>query len=268
MASGAVRGPTRPIPRRSGSKRRQPPKRVTRLSGIRERLPSWRPTRRFAIVAAIVLAALAAGYMLWFRDSSLVAIERAEITGANLSPEVEADLSNAARGLSTLHLDRGALEAAVADDPTVIGLKIDTDFPSAVTIDVQSRTPAGWVDADGGALVSADGTVLESGVERPEGIPQIESDGEGLGGRAAGAALASARVLGAVPGPLQSAVESARMDEEYGVVVEVTGGIDLRFGDPANADQKWRAASAVLADPSLTSATYIDLSVASRPVVG
>ena len=42
--------------------------------------------RRWLVVAAIVAAALLAGYMLWFRDSSFVAVERVDITGSNLSP--------------------------------------------------------------------------------------------------------------------------------------------------------------------------------------
>jgi len=231
-------------------------------------LPSLQVTRRWLVVAVVVAAALFAGYMLWFRDSSFVAVKQVDVTGSNLSPEVEGRLSEAGMGLSTLHLDRSALDAAVADDPSVVALKIQTDFPHGLTIDVQSRTPAGWLDVDGGALIAADGTVLGTGVEQPDGLPKIEADEADLNGRASGAALAAARVLGAAPGPLQPQVDNAKVDDEHGVVVEVTGGIELRFGDPGNADQKWRAASAVLADPSLTSATYIDLSVPSRPVVG
>jgi cell division protein FtsQ len=221
------------------------------------------------IVAVILAVAVIAGYMLWFRDSSFVAVERVDVTGADLAPNVEAQLSDAALGLSTLHLDRSALEAAVADDPTVIALKIDPDFPHGLTIDVESRTPAGWLAGDdGGALIAADGVVLDTGVDQPDGLPAIEADPADLGDRAAGQALAAARVLGAVPGPLQPQVTDARVDDDHGVVVEVTGGIELRFGAPREAEQKWRAASAVLADPDLTSATYIDLSVPSRPAVG
>ena len=60
----------------------------------------------------------------------------------------------------------------------------------------------------------------------------------------------------------------ASVDDRHGVVAELNGGIELRFGAPGSADQKWQAAATVLADPKLTSATYIDLSVPSRPVVG
>jgi cell division protein FtsQ len=230
-------------------------------------LPSWPRLRAWLIAAVLIGAALLAAYMLWFRDSSLVAIEEVEVTGADVPPGVAAELTAAATGLSTLHLDRDAIEAAVADDPSVAGLKIDTHPPHAITIDVESRPPAGWIEAGGGVLVAADGTVLASGVEHPDGVPEIDGaapDGE----RAGGAELASAKVLGAVPGPLREQVVEARVDDEHGVVAELTGGIELRFGSPAAAVQKWRAAAAVLADPKLTSATYVDLSAPSRPVVG
>lgn len=228
---------------------------------------SWPRIRNRLIVAGLVLAALAAAYLLWFRDSSLVAIENVRVTGADVAPGVADRLTAAATGLSTLNIDRAAIESAVADDPSVVGLKIDTDFPHAVTIDVQGREPAGWLDADGGTVVAGDGIVLATGVERPDGIPEIAAAGS-IGDRVEGSELAAARVLGAVPGPLQPQVAKAYVDEGHGVVAVLDGGIELRFGSPANADQKWRAAASVLADPNRTSATYIDLSAPLRPVVG
>ena len=37
---------------------------------------------------------------------------------------------------------------------------------------------------------------------------------------------------------------------ESGVDVELRSGIELRFGDASRAIEKWKAAAAVLADPS------------------
>jgi cell division protein FtsQ len=243
--------------------------RAARLIPRRPRvaLPSWPRLRVWLVAIVLVAAALLAAYMLWLRDSSLVAIEKVEVTGADVPSGVAAELTAAATGLSTLHLDRGAIEAAVADDPSVAGLKIDTHFPQGITIDVESRPAAGWIESGGGILVAADGTVLASGVERPDGMPEIAGEAPG-GDRVAGAELAAAKVLGATPKPLREQVAEASVDGEHGVVAELDGGIELRFGSPTAADQKWRAAAAVLADPELTSATYIDLSAPSRPVVG
>lgn len=243
--------------------------RAARLIGGRPRAApsSWKRLRTGILLALVAAAALLAAYMLWFRDSPFVAVEEVEVTGADVPPAIAGELTTAATGLSTLHLDRDAIEAAVAGEPSVAGLKIDTHFPHGITIDVESRPVAGWIDADGGTLVAADGTVLETGIERSDGVPEIVGDAPD-GDRAADAELAAAKVLGATPGPLRGQVVEAGVDGEHGVVAELTGGIELRFGTPAAADQKWRAAAAVLADPELTGATYIDLSAPERPVVG
>ncbi len=224
---------------------------------------------RWLLVGLLVAIVLVAGYFFWFKGSSLVAVEDVEVTGVDVSPSVAARLENTALGMSTLDLDRGALEAAVADDPSVVGLKMETDFPHGLTIDVQSRRAVGWWDVDGGTVVAADGVVLTDGIDRPDGVPVIEADAEGeTGERVKGPALALAKVLGGAPQPLLELSEKAWMDGEIGPVVEVEGGIELRFGDPSSAAAKWRAAASVLADPELTSARYIDLSAPTRPAAG
>jgi cell division protein FtsQ len=243
---------------------------VGRLSLPRlPRAPQWRTTRRWLVVALVLAAALAAGYFLWFRDSSLVAVEQVEVVGAEGEPGVEAALVAAADEMTTLNVDQGALEAAVADDPSVLSVSATADFPHGLRITVDSRRPAGFVPGED-AIVAADGVVLELGAEQPEGLPLIDAE-DGIpaaGERIEGADLILARVLGAVPEPLQEQTTGAHMDGEHGPVVEIGEGIELRFGDPAQAERKWAAAAAVLADPGLRSAVYIDVTVPTRPVVG
>ena len=71
---------------------------------------------RIALLLALVaVPALAAGW-LWLRDSSLVAVERVQVSGVH-GPEaqaIDAALVGAARHMSTLDVHRGALRAAVA----------------------------------------------------------------------------------------------------------------------------------------------------------
>ena len=73
-------------------------------------------------------------------------------------------------------------------------------------------------------------------------------------------------MLGAAPAPLRPCIESSRYGES-GVDVELRSGIELRFGDASRAAEKWRSAVAVLADPSITAADYVDLHSPSRPTV-
>ena len=85
-------------------------------------------------------------------------------------------------------------------------------------------------------------------------------------GHLAGPALQQARVLGAVPAALRPYVERSYYGES-GVDVVLTSGIELRFGDASQAALKWKAAAAVLADPSTTALDYVDLHAPNRPAV-
>jgi hypothetical protein len=86
-------------------------------------------------------------------------------------------------------------------------------------------------------------------------------------GRLAGPVLQQARVLGAAPATLRPYIESSYYGES-GVDVMLRSGIELRFGDASQAAAKWKAAAAVLADPSIAALDYVDLHAPRRPAVG
>jgi hypothetical protein len=87
------------------------------------------------------------------------------------------------------------------------------------------------------------------------------------GGHVRGPALEQVRVLAAVPDQLRPYVEGSYFGES-GVDVNLTTGIELRFGDDSQAGRKWRAAAAVLADSSITALDYVNVIVPSRPTFG
>jgi cell division septal protein FtsQ len=95
-------------------------------------------------------------------------------------------------------------------------------------------------------------------------LPRLPLDEIPKGGKVRGTALEQVRVLSAVPDDLRRYVEASYFGES-GVDVTLTTGIELRFGDATQARQKWRAAAAVLADPSVTALDYVDLHAPSRP---
>jgi cell division septal protein FtsQ len=235
------------------------------------RLPDWRTLKRRLIVTGLILCILAAAYWFWFRGSSFVAVEDVKIEGAEQAPQIESALRGAAEGQSTLDFDMAALEQAVAGDPLVGDIAVEADFPSGVLIDVELRTPAGYLGAEG-AVVAGDGTVLERVGERPEGVPSIELEdkeaGAVAGDAATGDALAASKVLGAAPQALAVQINEAAVGGEFGVTVDIGPGLELRFGSPSEAALKWRAAAAVLASPKFDGAAYLDLSVPKRPVAG
>jgi hypothetical protein len=116
--------------------------------------------------------------------------------------------------------------------------------------------------------VAADGRLvrwLPLPAEPP--LPRLPLEAPPKGGRVRGSVLEQVRVLAVVPPALRPYVESS-YNGESGVDVNLTTGIELRFGDDSQARRKWRAAAAVLADPELSSLDYVDLQAPSRPSWG
>ena len=221
---------------------------------------------------AILATTLAAGYFLWLRDSSLVAVTNVDVVGVRSGDpsRIRADLTAVAESQTTLHVDAAAIEAAAAAYPTVESVDVDPNFPHGMRIEVTERPPAMLIEADGEEVAAAgDGTLL-TGVEVPDpkGLPVLEVGHLPSGTTLEGDPLQQALVLGAAPPPLRPLIETVRTHDEYGVEVELRGGIPVRFGSGSGAEEKWAAAAAVLADPKLDALTYLDVRVPERPAAG
>jgi hypothetical protein len=116
--------------------------------------------------------------------------------------------------------------------------------------------------------VSADGEIVRFlAVPTEPPLPRLPLEEVPSSGRLAGPVLAQARVLGAAPRQLRPYLERSYYGET-GVDVILTTGIELRFGDASQAQRKWRAAAAVLADPQITALDYVDLHAPARPSYG
>lgn len=98
-------------------------------------------------------------------------------------------------------------------------------------------------------------------------LPVLPTSEPPKGGRLAGPMLQQVRVLGAVPPALRPYVAGSYYGES-GVDVELTSGIELRFGDASQAQRKWRAVAAVLADPTITALDYVNVIAPSRLAYG
>ena len=232
-----------------------------------------RPRLRTVLIAVpLVVAALAAGYFAWFRNSSLVAVSDVRIEGVTIDAErIDAALTDEAESMTTLNFDAARLEAATGVFPTVAAVDADPDFPSGVVIHVTERRPALLVNAGGDVVpVAGDGTLLR-GLElgdAADSLPQIDVSDLGGVTRLSGAPLAQAQIAGAAPQELRPLIEGISYDEDRGVEVTMSGDIPIRFGTGGAAAEKWAAAAAVMADPHLKSLTYLDVRVPERPSVG
>ena len=123
-------------------------------------------------------------------------------------------------------------------------------------------------EGEGAVLVASNGEVIRWSY-RPQHLhlPALPLGEPPKGGRLKGTALEQAEVLGAVPPGLRRFLASSRYGES-GVDVELTSGIELRFGDSSQAARKWKAAATVLADRSVTTLSYVDLHAPSHPAYG
>jgi hypothetical protein len=116
--------------------------------------------------------------------------------------------------------------------------------------------------------VAANGAILAWLPPPKEGsLPQLPLETPPESPRLQGQMLKQALVLGAAPVVLRPYVERSYYGES-GVDVLLDSGVELRFGDATGAARKWRAAAAVIADPSVTTLDYVDVHAPSRPAIG
>jgi cell division protein FtsQ len=235
--------------------------------GIRA-LPSLPPRfKRRLLIALAVCLVLAVGYRFWLRDSSLVTVEKVQVTGLTTkdAPRVRAALASAAHTMTTLHVRHEVLEQAIAAYPVVKALDVRPDFPHGLTIHVIEYRPAALV---GGLPVAGDGTILR-GIPVEGSLPKIETRGTLHGNHLTeAAALHAARIAGTAPAALRPRLELIETRAQDGIVVQMRDGPELIFGDATRAHAKWIAATRVLADPEAEGASYIDVRLPGRPAAG
>jgi cell division septal protein FtsQ len=246
--------------------RRVSPRRLAGLA-LRQLSPHIKRRLLALLVASIALAAV---YQLWFRDSALVEVQRVQVSGLTTADakRVRAALTSTAKTMTTLHVDRGALDRAVESYPVVRALDVQPDFPHGLQIDVIEYQPAAIAVAGGVRVpVAGDGTILR-GVSMDGHLPSIEVEGA-IGSKSLDdpTARGAAAVAGAAPAVLRTRIDNVEHTGE-GFVANLRDGPELIFGSPARLRAKWAAAARILADLEARGATYLDLRLPGRPAVG
>ena len=230
---------------------------------------SARSKRRLLGLAAVLLL-LATVYFTWFRDSSFVAVEEVTVTGVVTEDgaRIRARLVDAARQQSTLHVDEEALMRALPAGAAVADLRVTTDFPHGMRIEVVQHPPVAVLVAPGRRIaVAADGSLLK-GV-RSSSVPSIVVGALPRRGRLGrGRALRLVSAASATPTALRSRVERIRQLPGKGLVAYLERGPQVILGDASSLNSKWAAAAAVLADGASRGAAYVDVSIPERPVAG
>jgi len=238
-----------------------------RRAVLRPRLPRLAPRTVAALVAVL---ALAGGGWIWVRHSSLVAVKRVTVIGVSgpPPPPIRAALVSEARTMTTLDVQLSHLRTAVSPFPVVKRLDVSTQFPHGMRIRVTEQVPVAVIDVAGRrTTVAADGTLLRD-VTSGGSLPSITLAVEPGGTHVSGTAEQQVRLLAAAPYQLLARVASASSDAIHGLTAQLRNGPTVYFGGAGELAAKWRAVTDVLADSSSAGATYIDVSVPSRPAAG
>jgi cell division protein FtsQ len=227
---------------------------------------------RLRVVVALAVGVLVLiGGWLWLRDSSLVGVKRVTVVGATGrdASRIRSALTSAGRKMTTLDVQTSTLRRAVARYTVVKDLRVSTQFPHGLRIEVVEQIPVAAITADGRRVaVAGDGSLLRD-VRPSSSLPQLSvptiPGGPRLTDRRLLAAIA---VLAAAPYQLLAHVGAVTRDPAHGLVVDLRHGPTVYFGDTALLGSKWTAAADVLADPGSAGASYIDVVDPARPAAG
>ncbi len=265
-------------PRRSAPKSSQPTsgilRPVTAAAALTRTAATFvlrRRRLRIALLAALLaLPLLGCGWLL-LRQSSFVAVQKVQIVGVHgaEAQAVQAALTQAAHGMSTLDVSDGALTAAVAPLRVVRAVRAIPSFPHGLRIEVVEQLPVAALTVGGvRTAVAADGvvlgpTLLSGSLPSVSGF-SVPAPGRRVDGPNVLAALA---VLGAAPAPLAKHVERVFTGAK-GLTVAMRNGLLVYFGDASRPHAKWLSLARVLADSSSAGASYVDVRLPSHPAAG
>src|SRR5919106_218815 len=178
------------------SRRRRRPSASRGRTRSARRAGSRRVWLRRVIAIGALVCALGAGYMLWLRDSSLVAVREVSVVGIDSAErdEVRAALEQAARGMTTLHVREDELRGAATAELDLPKLEAQAE-PSATRLVDDALEQARVL----GAAPDPMRPLVEQTNEDDQGVGVVLTDGITLlfgdAGQADAKWAAAARVL-------------------------------------------------------------------------
>jgi len=233
------------------------------------------PSLRSLAVGLALLAAAAGAYAV-ARETSIFAVREIDVAGG--SPRVQAQVRKAlapALGRSLVEIGSAELERRAAAVPGVRSIRSDRAFPHTLRVVVTPERAVLLLRRGRDAwVVSARGRVLRT-VRRPgaSSLPRLWLGPKttvrvGATLPVAGGGLAASVLMPVAAGRFPARVRAVRADGRELTLV-LRSGLEVRLGDPSDLRLKLAVARRILLDLDAASgATYVDVSVPERPVVG
>jgi cell division protein FtsQ len=196
------------------------------------------------LVAVLGLAGAGAWVAL---GSSLLDARSVQVVGTReLSADQVRAVAAVPLGTSMLRLDVDAVQARVAAVRGVAGVQVSRTIGGTVRIAITERTPLAVRPApDGVHLLDATGTDYATVADAPPGLPELRV----AGGTGNGATMVAVTVLAGLPAPLRTQVLSVVAASPADVVLRLTGGREVRWGDVEDGARKAAVLIALLTQP-------------------
>lgn len=197
--------------------------------------------RRRRLVKAAIAGLLAAAVFLavwgvWF--SSWFAVTKVQVIGTHrLSVAAIEEAAAVPLGRPILRVDTSVIRRHVAALTVVSSVTVTTEWPHTVRIVVVERRPTAVVRVLGGSYRLLDATGVDIGgvSDRPAGMPLLSMD---VGTSTRSALAAAASVAGSLTPALAARVRWVSALTPDSVVLELTSGATVRWGDSSQGAVK------------------------------
>lgn len=203
------------------------------------------------LVGAGVLATI--GGLLWvLLASPWLAVRTIEVDGVSgsLSEQVRAEVeSELDRPLA--RVDLAGVSARVESLPQVRSAEVARRWPRTLSVEVVPREPAAFlvVETDGAEqfpVVDGEGVVIETGSERPQGLPRLAAPAGADGAPDPERVSDALAVLAAAPAEVveRATVVNARTPDD--VRTRLSGDVLVHWGSAANLARKSQVLTALM----------------------
>jgi cell division protein FtsQ len=202
-----------------------------------------RATTRTKTIAVLALPVVLIVAFVLASYTSLFRVRDVRVEGAATIPrERVLELAGIGPDTNVFHLDTGSAEAALITDPWISSAIVERHLPGTVVIRIQERSPMARAILGAATVVLAgDGVVLPGAPTA--GLPDIRAS---IGELSDDARTSAARALSALDPILRGRVATVVAQPTGELVMNLAGGLRVRYGTAGEEAEKAASLRAVL----------------------